>query len=256
MLDYNAALDRLRLQVEGTNRLLEFLSLESRLRGNLEDEELYGSTKDRRSERDQIIGDLNKLALDLLGISFNDLAAGKALAIRVPTGKTQALAAALGAGSLPAAVQPPVVTRLQHLPFNELNWVQFEALCAALVEAQGHVLHVEHYGVQGDYQQGIDIATVQRGKNGDETWVYQCKRYQEYTVGLLEKALSEITYPADYFVLMLSIEAKAALRDVAEKRPKTFLWDSRDLARKLKNFPDLVEDFFGKAWRQAFAGLA
>lgn len=51
---------------------------------------------------------------------------------------------------------------------------------------------------------------------------------------------------------MLSIPATAALRQVIDAHPKTFLWDSKDIARKLKNYPSIVEDFFGGAWCGAF----
>jgi hypothetical protein len=44
------------------------------------------------------------------------------------------------------------------------------------------------------------------------------------------------------------------LREVADATPKTFLWDANDIARKLKNYPGIVEDFFGAAWRSAFCG--
>ena len=108
--------------------------------------------------------------------------------------------------------------------------------------------------MQGDFQKGIDVVATQRGVAGDETWAYQCKRYQEYTPGKLREALSKMEYQADYYVLMLSIPAKAALRQIVEQAPNIFLWDAGDIARKLKNYPALVEDFFGPAWRDAFCG--
>ena len=154
----------------------------------------------------------------------------------------------------PGAVEPPVRPRLQHLPFNALSWQQFEALSAALVKANPLALDCHLYGVQGDFQKGIDVVATQRGVAGDETWAYQCKRYQEYAPGKLREALSKIEYQADYYVLMLSIPATAALRQIVEEEPNVFLWDAHDIARKLKNYPALVEDFFGPAWRDAFCG--
>jgi hypothetical protein len=106
--------------------------------------------------------------------------------------------------------------------------------------------------VQGDDQQGIDIVAKQHGAAGYETWAYQCKRYKAYTPSLLREALDKLAYPADGYVLMLSIPATAALRQVAAERAGAFLWDARDIARKLKNYPALVEDFLGPAWRAAF----
>jgi hypothetical protein len=110
-----------------------------------------------------------------------------------------------------------------------------------------------HLRLPGDDQQGIDIVATQKGANGNEVWVYQCKRYEEYTPGKLREALGKMKYPANYFVLMLSIPAKAALRQISDE-DKVFLWDAKDIARKLKNYPAIVEDFFGAAWRKAFCG--
>jgi hypothetical protein len=154
----------------------------------------------------------------------------------------------------PAHITPPVHTLRQDLPFNELSWEQFEALCAALVEAQPATIDCHLFGVQGDIQQGIDIVSTQQGADGEETWVYQCKRYKRYGADKLEEALSKMAYQADFFVLMLSIPATANLRQVAVKHADAFLWDSKDIARKLKMYPVIVEDFFGPVWRQAFCG--
>jgi hypothetical protein len=154
----------------------------------------------------------------------------------------------------PANIKPPVKSRLQYLPFNDLSWEQFELVCAALVEAQPATLDCHLYGVQGDFQQGIDIVATQRGTEANETWAYQCKRYKEYKPGKLREALDKMTYPADYKVLMLSIDATAALRQISDENDNVFLWDAKDIARKLKDYPVIVEDFFGKAWRDAFCG--
>ena len=154
----------------------------------------------------------------------------------------------------PAYITPPVQTLRQDLPFNELAWEQFEALCAALVEAQPATIDCHLYGVQGDAQQGIDIVATQQGADGEETWVYQCKRYKQYSADKLEEALSKMAYQADFYVLMLSIPATANLRQVAAKHADAFLWDGKDIARKLKMYPVIVEDFFGPVWRQAFCG--
>jgi hypothetical protein len=50
--------------------------LESRLSDNLKDERLYGSTETIRAERARIVGELNRLALDQVGQSFNALCGG------------------------------------------------------------------------------------------------------------------------------------------------------------------------------------
>jgi hypothetical protein len=251
-VDYERALDLLKAQLERTNRFAEFTTLEARLRENLKDERLFGPNETNRSERARVIYSFNRLSMETLRLSFVDLARGQ-----VPnTGQAPvdelSLVRKLKVTPTPAKIKPPVQTLLQDLPFNELTWEQFEALCAALIEAQPVTINCHLYGVQGDDQQGIDVVATQRGSADNETWAYQCKRYKDYTAGQLKKAVGKMAYPADYYVLMLSIPATAAVRRVADENGTIFLWDAKDIARKLKNYPVIVEDFFGAAWREAF----
>jgi hypothetical protein len=251
-MDYNRGLELLRAQLEQTNRYEEFTILEARLRENLQDEHLFGTNETSRTDRARVVASLNKLTTESLGLSFNELALGQISAAgRTPAGEL-ALVRELDVTLTPLQIKPPVQTQLQDLPFNQLSWEQFEALCAALIEAQPVTVNCHLYGVQGDDQQGIDIVATQRGADGNETWAYQCKRYKEYTAGHLKKALAKMAYPAEYYVLMLSIPATAAVRRVADESEPVFLWDAKDIARKLKNYPAIVEDFFGSAWCQAF----
>jgi hypothetical protein len=251
-MDYDRGLEHLRAQLEQTNRYEEFTTLEARLRENLHDEHLFGTNESSRTDRARVVTSLNKLTTETLGLSFNELALGQIpTAGRTPVGEL-ALVRELNVTLTPLEIKPPVQTQLQDLPFNQLSWEQFEALCAALIEAQPVTVNCHLYGVQGDDQQGIDIVATQRGADGNETWAYQCKRYKEYTAGHLKKALVKMTYPAEYYVLMLSIPATAAVRRVADDSGRIFLWDAKDIARKLKNYPAIVEDFFGTAWCQAF----
>jgi hypothetical protein len=251
-MDYDRGLDALKAQLEQTSRYTEFTILEARLRENLQHERLFGSTESTRVERAQMIGTLNRLSLDVLKSSFNDLALGRSVTNGIVSTRELALVRSLNVTLSPEIMTPPVTTQLQELPFNQLSWEQFEALCAALVEAQPVTIDTHLYGVQGDDQRGIDIVATQRGADNEEIWAYQCKRYKEYSPGKLRHALARMSYPANYYVLMLSIPATAALRQISDEQPNVFLWDARDITRKLKNYPILVEDFFGQAWRNAF----
>lgn len=251
-MNYEHALDSLKAQMEQTNRYIEFTTLEARLRENLQDERLFGTNEANRSDRARVVNSFNRLSLELLKVSFNDLALGCVSEIGQTSVRDLALVHQLNPTLQPDKIKPPVQSRLQDLPFNELSWEQFEALCAALIEAQPITISSNLYGVQGDDQQGIDIVTSQTGAERIETWAYQCKRYKEYTAGKLNNAIAVMTYPADYYVIMLSIPATAAVRKVGDEQSNVFLWDAKDIARKLKNYPVIVEDFFGTAWRKAF----
>lgn len=253
-MDYQKALDTLRPRLEQTPRFPDFLALEHRLRANLSREARHGTTEMVRAERSEIVGSLNAVAIETLGITFNDLLFGRRSAARLDPAELTRLTAVLGAEPLPFPIDPPVETRRQDLPLEDLSWKQFELLCAALVQAQPDVLDVHLHGVEGNFQNGIDIAATQVRNGVQEKWVYQCKRHKHFSARQLEEALEKITYPANFHVMMLSSEADASLREVADRRAATFLWDRLDISRKLKTYPHLVEDFFGKAWREAFNG--
>lgn len=60
---------------------------------------------------------------------------------------------------------PPVITRIQVLPFGELTWENFERLCYRLAGRTERVEYVARYGRSGQAQQGIDLfARIASGK--------------------------------------------------------------------------------------------
>ncbi len=63
------------------SRYTEALTLQSRLQENLDGVREYGDDENRQADRAQIIGSLNRLALETLGISFNELCKGQPDAI-------------------------------------------------------------------------------------------------------------------------------------------------------------------------------
>lgn len=251
-MDYERGLAVLRANFEQTNRFREFTTFEARLLENLHDERMYGSNENNRVERFRIIDALNLFALSNLNISFNDLASGHLLDKDKNSVCSLALTTQLGIKYPFPHIKPPTQSKAQDLPFNSLSWELFEGLCVALIEVQPVTINCNLYGVQGDAQHGIDIIARQRGKEQDETWVYQCKKRKKCTPSEFKEAIKRLIYPADFYVLMLSIPASASNRRIVDTYENTFLWDSKDIARKLKNYPGIVEDFFGLAWRNAF----
>lgn len=112
------------------------------------------------------------------------------------------------------------------------------------------------YGVSGDFQGGIDLIAYRRGVREGlrEPWCYQCKRWKKMTPADLRRIVAKFTYPADHYVVMTTVEATAALRNVVRDQPNVDLWDAEDISARLKDHADLVEDFFGPHWRDAFCG--
>jgi hypothetical protein len=77
-MDYRRGMGEFRalLQEREPDSLEEFSVLEARFWSILKDEQRYGSSEVNRSERAFVIHSLNRLALDTIGVSFNDLCAG------------------------------------------------------------------------------------------------------------------------------------------------------------------------------------
>jgi hypothetical protein len=74
-LDYELGLEQMkvRLSPAQTSIFIDFTSLEQQLLENLDRKRQFGPSDGNRSDRARIIRDLNRLALDHLDISFNDL---------------------------------------------------------------------------------------------------------------------------------------------------------------------------------------
>lgn len=77
-MDYDKGLEQLKRLANGTSWYQEALVYEARLRENLQDERRYGTSEQVRATRAQIVGQLNRLVGEHLGISFNELCLGQA----------------------------------------------------------------------------------------------------------------------------------------------------------------------------------
>ncbi len=163
----------------------------------------------------------------------------------------------------PPESPPPVVvsTQLQVLPFGELAWPDFERLCYRLCRRDGDVEDCLFYGVAGQAQYGIDIFMW---RNDGGYSVVQCKRHKEFTGDDLEKAVDKFLDGrwkdrADRFVLATSSDLAGIAEDVKDQVDRLKKlgvafepWDRSRLSDKLKQEPDLVLDFFGRATVDAF----
>lgn len=75
-LDFKRGLERLGASLQGSDPAMqaEFHTLEERWFNNERAERVFGSSENTRNERSQVVYALNELALQHLGISFNELA--------------------------------------------------------------------------------------------------------------------------------------------------------------------------------------
>ncbi len=160
---------------------------------------------------------------------------------------------------------PPVITRAQVLPFGELTWENFERLCYRLAGRAERVEYVARYGRSGQAQQGIDLFV--RLANG-KYQVWQAKRYESIAanqVKMIVDGFREGTWKDKSQRLILAVQASLAdtkVQDEIERQATalkaegiTFVAHGRgELSEILKGHPEVVDDFFGRGWVDAFLG--
>ncbi|MGB3693088.1 MAG: NACHT domain-containing protein [Spirulinaceae cyanobacterium] len=161
-------------------------------------------------------------------------------------------------------VKPPVQTKIQELPFDKLTWENFERLCLRLVRKEANVEHCQLYGQRGDNQEGIDIYA--RLLDRDKYTVYQCKREKNFGPAKIKSAVDKFlkgkwAKRTNCFVLCTqeslrhknrADEFKSQSEKLRNEGISFIAWDEDYLSNTLKNYPDIVEDFFGKPWVNAF----
>lgn len=162
--------------------------------------------------------------------------------------------------------QIPVETRPQLLPLDKLGWKDFERLCLRLIHKEADLEGAQCYGEQGNEQEGIDLFA--RSRKSDKYHVYQCKKVKGFGAADIRDAVEEFQKgewlaKSCEFVLCTSepLESKsrsdALIKQGDLLRPQgveLVTWDQVALSKKLKEAPDLVDDFFGRAWVKHFCG--
>lgn len=163
------------------------------------------------------------------------------------------------------AIAPPTVTREQVLPLGSLSWENFERLCFRLAHRRGDVENARMYGERGQAQEGIDLY-VRRTTGDYETW--QCKRYQHITATDIEKAVTKFLngdWAGRTKLFRLAVSPSLNATQLAEEIERqrvlceaaNIIFEPLDrdhLSLMLKDHPDLVDDFFGRSWVEAFNG--
>ena len=164
-----------------------------------------------------------------------------------------------------SAIQPPASTSRQVLPLAELSWQDFERLCLRIALHESDAEVVRQFGRPGQTQQGIDI--YGRKRNGRYI-VYQCRQRSSFTPGDIKSAISDFVQGewaelADEFVICTSADGSSTnvLKELEEQTAtlrrslpglSIRLHDRVALSLTLKRYPELVLDFFGKAWADLF----
>ena len=170
----------------------------------------------------------------------------------------------------PEGPLPPVETRAQVLPFKELSWKNFERLILRMVRRECEIEDCVLYGTHGQAQEGIDILAVHREQQSSKI-CYQCKNVVQFgpsdIISAIDKFLAgQWADKAREFVLCVAISLEGKQQQdeldrqrnrLAQKGIKLSVWDGSPagtLSERLKNSPDLVDDFFGREWVKIFNG--
>ena len=168
-----------------------------------------------------------------------------------------------------ALATPPVSTRVQDLPFNELTWLNFERLILRLVRKQENIIDCVLYGTTGQAQEGLDILAA--SANTEKVACYQCKNVISFGVSDIRKTVEKFLAgkwadQSSIFVLCVAIplNRKQQQDEITKQRNKlnkhsiTFtIWDGSSggiLTEQLKDSPELVDEFFGRHWVEQFNG--
>ena len=163
-------------------------------------------------------------------------------------------------------IAPPVETREQELPFGKLSWQNFERLCHRLARADGDIERCRLYGTQGQEQGGIDIYVSR--KSTPKYAVWQSKRHKTFSASQVESAVTEFldgswASKSDRFVLCVQAslrstdidekieKCRAGLRDIGIQFEPL---DGEELSLRLKELPEIIDDFFGREWALRFCG--
>lgn len=160
----------------------------------------------------------------------------------------------------------PVNTSNIILPFHELTWENFEKFCYQLGCKRMECLDTSYiYGRSGQKQDGIDIYF--RHESVKKVW--QIKRYRSFGVTDIANAVSTFVSgkwcgKANEFTLCVSsylddthiVDEIDKHADLLSKNNIVFsVLNSEKLTIMAKQYPELVEIFFGKCWLEAL-GIA
>ena len=165
---------------------------------------------------------------------------------------------------------PPVNTHAQTLPFGELTWENFERLILRMVRRDASISECWVYGTKGQEQHGLDILAA-RDETPTDFSCYQCKKVKKFTAGKIEEAVDTFlkgkwVNKTKCFILCTSLaldETKqvdaisSQYSLLAAEGIEFVVWDGSDggkLSEQLKNYPELVDDFFHREWVRRFNG--
>ena len=186
-------------------------------------------------------------------------------------------------------VLPAVETRPQLLPVGQLAWENFERLCLRLLEQDAEPVHVSAagpagqvtapvvrpYGMRGQAQSGIDVYARDRLVPGEippeRRFVsLQARRISELSPAALRSSVDDFlegkwapvsrkfvyATSASALSTRLADEIETLASRLMGESIEFVIWDEETISTRLKECPELVDDFFGREWAKRFCGEA
>ncbi len=158
-------------------------------------------------------------------------------------------------------VNLPVEPLPNLLPLMDLNtnWENFENFCLDFVSCLSNIESSNKYGGRGSKQKGIDIEAI---TIDGEVWIFQAKRWKKFAKRNVEKAISDTTYQANRYILLVSTEVSASARQVCNDDNNNWsIWDVQDISKRVRyeipksEAKTLVKTHFSSEWCKAFLGV-
>ncbi|MHA7218615.1 NACHT domain-containing protein [Arthrobacter sp. MDT1-48-3] len=156
---------------------------------------------------------------------------------------------------------------------GELEWENVERLFMRMLASVGEVQWAKLYGTRGQDQEGIDAyARMQTTGSSDSTGrpyvVLQSRRVKKLGAADIDAAIADFldgTWPTETskYILATSYDLTDTKLDAAVRRAAKALgarkiefepWGAVEISNRLKRQPELVDDFFGRAWVEPFCG--
>ncbi len=170
---------------------------------------------------------------------------------------------------------PPVQTRQALLPVGDLTPENAERLFTRLLETEAHIEHATLYGLPGQAQAGIDVYAraapsldASAAAAGRRYVALQSRRVKSLTAASITSAVTDFLdgewadqcsrfYYATSSSLRdtkLDVAVRSARETLAETGVEFEPWGAEEIASRLRDHPQLVDDFFGRAWVVEFCG--
>lgn len=169
---------------------------------------------------------------------------------------------------------PPVQTKPALLPVGELTPENAERLFTRLLETEAHIEHATLYGLPGQAQAGIDVyarttPSLDAAATRERNFVaLQSRRVKHLTAASIASAVTDFLAgewaqrcSRFYYATSSSLRdttldsaVRCAHDALAEQGIEFVAWGAEEVADRLRDYPRLVDDFFGRAWMTAFCG--